>query len=236
MLCASPGPALPELASLWKAAPNRHLWTIGGQLLSVVVSRVSVMFIVMAAAPTTQDNSFDWSLLIGSGVTAAVVAGLVSLVQIFVTGHRERRKQLIEFRLRQINELYAPISLLLAQDLSLAKTLREAAAVPGTEWHLLDDLSTVLSNAELTKLAKRIVEVNNAIKNILTEKSGLGLHDELPDSYSEFITHADLVAQGVEAGAIAPNVAPKYFPKAFEVDVKRDYAATLAKLKKELKN
>ena len=49
MLCASPGPALPEMASLWKPAPDRRLWTIGGQLLSVVVSRVGVMLIVMAA-------------------------------------------------------------------------------------------------------------------------------------------------------------------------------------------
>ena len=236
MLCGPLGAALPEMASLWIVAPLRRLWAIGGQILSVVVSRVGAMFNVIAAAPATHDSTFDWSLLIGSGVTAAVVAGLVSLIQIFVTGRRERRKQLIEFRLRQINELYAPISLLLAQDLSLAKTLREAAAAPGMTWHLLDDLSTVLANPELKQLAERIVDVNNAIKDILTEKSGLGLHEDLPRSYSEFITHADLVSQGVKSGVIAPNVRPKYFPKDFEAAIKRDYAATVGKLKKELKS
>lgn len=194
------------------------------------------MFILFAAAPAAQDNAFDWSLLIGSGVTAAVVAGLVSLVQIVVTGRREHRRQLIEFRLRQINELYAPISLLLAQDLSLAKTLREAAAAPGNSWHLLDDLSAVLANPELKQLAERIVEVNNAIKDILTEKSGLGLHEDLPNSYSQFIAHADLVSQSVNSGAIPSNVMPKYFPKQFEAAIKSDYATTMGKLKKELKS
>jgi len=124
---------------------------------------------------SSTSGGLDLSSLIGPALTAAVVAGLVSLIQIVVTGRRETNMDLLEFRLRRVNELYAPILLLLllllAEDFAIVKALREASNAldpppGGARWHLLDNLATIRADPQLA-LAK-----------------------ELPTSFHDFITHA----------------------------------------------
>jgi len=51
---------------------------------------------------SSTSGGLDLSSLIGPALTAAVVAGLVSLIQIVVTGRRETNMDLLEFRLRRV--------------------------------------------------------------------------------------------------------------------------------------
>jgi len=167
-------------------------------------------------------GGFDiWTVVLGPAATAAVVAGLFTVIQMLVTGKRDRRRQLLEFRLRQTNELYAPILLLLAEDAALIDKLREAAAEPGKDWHLLDNLDRVRKNSQLLPVAERIVEVNLAIKDILMKNAGLVLND-LPPSFRSFISHADLLSGAVKTGKVPKNVGLKYFPHEFETDIKME--------------
>jgi hypothetical protein len=137
--------------------------------------------ILTSAAESAGSSGFDPWTLLGPAVTAALVAGLVSLSQVFATSKREKNKQLLEFRLRQVNELYAPIIFLLAEDKELSKTLREMQPNPDG-WHLLDNLTEVRANAHSLKMAERIVEINQAIKDRLMGNAGLSLQLELPQS------------------------------------------------------
>ncbi|MEX5271499.1 hypothetical protein [Kocuria sabuli] len=191
--------------------------------------------IATSALNATEAGGFDWStLIIGPALTAALVAGLVSLIQIVVTGKREKNRQLLEFRLRQINELYAPILFHLAETKSLATTLRESIAPPNTQWHLLDHLTEVHQNPQLLEIAKRIVLINCQIKDALVKNSGLSLEAELPASFHDFITHANIVSRAVAEGTVLDNVRPKYFPQQFEIDINRAHSTLTGKIKKEL--
>lgn len=197
------------------------------------VTSVSTLILAEAQANAAQTPSV-WTVVVGPAVTAAIVAGLVSLIQVVVTGRRERNKQLLEFRLRQINELYAPILFLLAQDLSINKKLKEATG-GDADWHLLDDLANVRSSAPLLRMAKNIVSTNSSIKEVLVKNAGLSLKTSLPGSYHDFITHADLVNDAVDTGAVPENVSLKYFPKHFEKDIEDEYAQVVKRIQKQLK-
>lgn len=173
------------------------------------------------------------TLLLGPAVTAALVAGVFLVIQIFILGRRERNQKAFEFRLRQANELYAPVLLLLAEDHALIGKLREAAAQPGIDWHLLDNLRRVRKDKHLMPVAERIVEVNLAIKDVLMKHAGLVLGD-LPPSFRDFISHADLVRDAVSTGTVPKNVGLRYFPKQFEKDVQAKYSDLVKSIKSSL--
>lgn len=188
----------------------------------------------MTAEPAA---GFDWwTSLVGPAVVAAVVAGLVSLIQIYVTGRRERRKQAMEFRLLRVNEFFAPIVLLLTENLSLVKALRASMATDAqAKWHLLEHLAEVRGDPQLKGIADRIVQVNSSIKTILEQKSGYSLAGDLPSSYSDFLAHADLLADAVQSGQLPKKVPAQYFPKSFETDIQKSYRDLVAQLRKDLR-
>lgn len=173
------------------------------------------------------------TLLLGPAVTAALVTGLFLVIQFFVLARRERNQRALEFRLRQANDLYAPVLLLLAEDYALIEKLREAAALPGRDWHLLDNLRRVRRDKHLMPVAERIVEVNLAIKAILMQQAGL-LLGEPPASFRAFISHADLVRDAVMNGAVPKNVGLKYFPQQFEKDIRSYHSSLVEKIRSGL--
>lgn len=192
------------------------------------------MLTLTATAEQATSTPQLWTYFVGPAVIAAGVAGLFAVAQLALTSRKEQRKQLLEFRLRQVNEFYGPIVYLLAQNLAIAKALREAAQKPGQEWHLLDDLDTIHSDPHLRSMADEIAAINDQIKDVLLKYGGLSLQGQVPQSYHDFIAHTDLVAQGVSTGSIHSNVGVKYFPKQFGTDIEEAYGRQVKKIQDQL--
>jgi hypothetical protein len=188
---------------------------------------------ILVADPAAESGA--WAVLTSPAVVAALVAAVVSTLGWAVAHRKEDQERVRQFRVKQVNEFYAPVRLLLAENASLAKQLREAARAGDREWHLLDNLAQVASDPELLLLAERIIKVNREIREILMTKAGLALQAPLPSSYERWIAHAHLLEQSVQSRSVPANVEAKYFPKEFEEDIRSALQAAVSRLKESYK-
>lgn len=182
-------------------------------------------------------------LLLGPAVIAAVVAGAVSLAQIWTAGRRENKRMLQEFRLRQLNDLFGPLQFSLAQVKTIGKTLRETAESQLEEskrssrenpWHILDNIPEICANEQLKGMADDIAAINSSIITLMEKNSGLALEDAIPESYELFVRHTTLLRRGLNDNKSPAQLDAKYFPKEFEIYVNKKHAETVAALRKSL--
>jgi hypothetical protein len=150
---------------------------------------------------------------------------------ITVTGRRERRRYRTEFIVRQLNELYAPARLLLAQDAVLSAQLK-TGQVPN--WHVLDNIDAIRSDAGKLPITQQIIEINRKIAAILETKSGLCV-GPMPESFSRFLGHHYMLERAIDGLPFVANTQHEYFPSAFEQDINKGHDSLRVTLQKELK-
>ncbi|MEU3783367.1 hypothetical protein [Streptomyces sp900129855] len=196
-----------------------------------------ITFLVAAPTPTPTPAP-------GSGGISAPTATLISAVIAFLTAsivgfltniftiRREDKKYRRELNLQRLNELYAPLKLLLAQDLVLAKQLREGKPDGPDGWHLLDHIDEVLADEQDKVIANQILEINKKIAGILETKAGLALVP-MSDSFSTFLGHHAMLSRALQGRAFVRTAKFEYFAKDFEKDVEAAYVNLSQEIKKE---
>jgi hypothetical protein len=166
-----------------------------------------------------------------SGIVLAMLAGIGWLISHAITARGERRRQQLiwqlDFTSKQLQELYGPLSFMLAEGQQTFKDLLtklgRSYVFPENGKISREDLDTWLFWAE-----KDFMPRNRRIQELLASKAHLIEGPELPDSYSQFLKHSSAweienkrwVEQQVEySWRSSIN-----WPKQFELDVSRTFS------------
>jgi hypothetical protein len=133
----------------------------------------------------------------------------------------------VDYRVRQLNELYGPLRMLTLTNVRLRLSLP-----PGDEkggWRLVHHLPEAWANRGDRLVVDQIIEVNKAIEELLLTKAGL--MESTRPSYSEFMQHSRLLNQAWRfmtdsKKAVLPplpsgevSIVDVPFPKAFDRDI-----------------
>jgi hypothetical protein len=166
---------------------------------------------------------------------AAALVAAVSIASLIVTNTttngRDRRKALVELWTQRLNELYAPIVLLLDQDRIMHRRMKQGKA---ENWHMLDNVETIRADPVDSRLAQNIIDVNQRIRAILETKAGL-VGDQVPASFAKFLTHQDMLAAAFTGLPFVKQPEDlTYFPKDFETDIRDGYTKVLKNMRKEM--
>ncbi|WP_143268468.1 hypothetical protein [Amycolatopsis vastitatis] len=172
-----------------------------------------------SVAPVEASNAVINLSAAQATLLVGVTAALITLATTALVGRRESRRYRVEFATRQLNELYAPIKLLLAQDAVLANQLKGGSS---DGKHLLEDVNSILADAGRLAIAKQIVAINRKISGVLESKSGL-CSGPIPVSFSKFLGHYYMLDRAVSGEPFVPNAEFEYFPKQFEQDIDSGY-------------
>ncbi|MGW1722350.1 hypothetical protein ACWCQK_05340 [Streptomyces sp. NPDC002306] len=192
------------------------------------------MITLLAVPPTsipasgTEGISAPTATLI-SAVIAFLTASIVGLLTNFLNSKREDKKYRRELNLQRLNELYAPLKLLLAQDWVLVKQLREGKP---DGWHLLDHIDEVLGDEQDKEIANQILGINKKIAGILESKAGLAVVP-IPESFSIFLGHYAMLSRALQGQRFVRTAKYEYFPREFENAVDEAYDILSLQLKKE---
>jgi hypothetical protein len=139
-------------------------------------------------------------------------------LQVEATTRELTMQSQIEFKERQISELYGPIYAMLKRGRTLVRLWREGklADVEGQFWTLARS-------------------TNQAIEELILGKSHLIEGDRIPDSFVQFLTHVPIWHWFGETTQGPPPLPPEEFPEAYYAEeFEREIYATTERLKREL--
>lgn len=184
-------------------------------------------------APQAAQETADALTAGEAAVIAAFIAGLVAVIGMIANAviqaralrhaaARDVASAMLDFRLQQLNELYGPLLLLLAQSERLAAKLREGEPDPAA-WRLLDHIDQVLGDPNRLVIAEQILEIGDKIEDILLTKAGLALHPGPPDTFELYLGHIAILRLLIRRGAHSPIAAHEYYPREFNHDVRAGY-------------
>ena len=162
----------------------------------------------------------------GSVITAVVLTfgnWVISKTKVKDETAAKIRMELLEYRLRQINELYGPLSLLIAQNGRLAKKLREGKHKPD-EWRLLNNVETVLADSKDSEIVREIINIDEEIEIIIKSKGGLIEEEHPPEVFELLLGHIKTLKLAINSGK-NPNVVDEYeyYPKGFDEYIRRTH-------------
>lgn len=164
---------------------------------------------------------------------SAVLVATVSFFGQWFTSRREWRRIKADNWSRALNELYAPVVLLLDQNWLIKQRLKSGKV---GDAHLLDKIDDVRGDTVDLSLAQRIVAINAQISNIVEAKVGLTI-SSVPASFSLFLSHHQMLEAAVQGLPFLKEPAEaQYFPKAFEEDIRKGHNQLLSKLDKHFKD
>jgi len=166
---------------------------------------------------------------------AASIAGVISITALGGSIHIARlnlrhgeakdfAKLSLEFKLRQVNELYGPLRHLLDQNAVLAKQIRVGKSDP-EKWRLMDHLPGILDDPRDGAIAKAIVEIDSRIQDLITTKAGLVMGGVLPQSFTSFGSHYQLLKLAMGGMKISPTDVGYYYPRELDNEVLKGYTA-----------
>jgi hypothetical protein len=162
-------------------------------------------------------------------VLGAVVALAVVYAGARYADKREKRNATVAFRLRQLNELYAPVRLLLDEN----RRHKDRLAVGTTgEWHVLDHLQTVKADPDGRAVMEQILAVNKEISEILRRNAGLAV-TPWQESFSQFQNHYATLKRTWEDDDAPAETDMKYFPGDFETHIRDGHKRLTDTLDKE---
>jgi hypothetical protein len=159
---------------------------------------------------------------------AAAVAVLVALVSAWVQirlakdAERDAKTRiLLDYRLRQLNEFYAPLKLLLDADKELSEQLR-VNKPDADDWHLLDHIDDVKANALDDRLFEQIIGISGQVRDLLVTKAGLAMNPSV--GFVDFMGHLHSLERAKAGGPFAGDRAHyKRFPHDFEKHVNSSF-------------
>lgn len=147
--------------------------------------------------PQAQTKKTVWEVL---QTFAPYLAALITLIGVAVALHQVRMgarytyaSEILKFRLRQIQEFYAPALLLIEQSRIVYEKLRWTIGkeMPGFSldgFRLLDHIFKFKSDQKLEPLIKRILETGKKLTELISDKSGL-IEGGLTPTFIEYQAH-----------------------------------------------
>jgi hypothetical protein len=178
----------------------------------------------------------------GISVVGMIVNALIQRYTLRQAAAREIASAMLEFRLRQLNDLYGPLLLRIEQSDRLARKLREGRSDPA-KWRLLDHVDEVTANPEAFLVANQILDIGTEIEEILLTRAGLALHPGPPETFGLYLGHVAILRMMLREGA-RPHISDhEYYPRQLNDDVGNGYARIQAEInelseakRKEVKN
>lgn len=172
---------------------------------------------------TTGQTAIAGSLLTSAvAITALVVTART-------TDRRERRAATTALRIRQLNEFYAPLRLLLDEN---ARHRERLAPDDPETWHVLDNLSVLRSDPARSAVVEEILAINDDISKILRSKAGLAVSD-WPEDFSKFQNHRATLSRTWRGGREPSGSDLKYFPAEFEEHVREGHKRLVEAIDRE---
>lgn len=168
--------------------------------------------------------------LIGA-IIAAVVSIIALIINYRITNQtlrhgvaREFGKISVELKIRQLNELYGPLRLLIEQNRHLALRLRQGKGDP-MEWRLLDHISEVLGDPQDKAIVNEIIEIDGKIEQLIINNGGLVRTLGPPESFSLFLGHYKILKLAID-GKETPQIKEfEYYPRQLNDDVNNAFDA-----------
>ena len=135
---------------------------------------------------------------------------------------REFGKISLELKIKQLNDLYGPLRLLIEQNRILAQKLREGKGDP-EEWRLLDHVTEALNDPQDKAIVEEIVEIDDKMEELIITNGGLVRSPGPPESFSLFLGHYKILKLAIE-GKETPKVTEfEYYPRQLNDDVNQAY-------------
>jgi hypothetical protein len=167
---------------------------------------------------TTFEQALILAGIAAGGILLGAVLGAV-LSQRLTT--RQAQRALLEARVtRQLDEFYAPLTMLLGQSKLMKDQLKKILSVSG-EFNILRNVQTVTHNSAAHRMALEIVAVGEHMKRILDEHSGLAA--SVPESFATYRTHLTMLAAAMRGHAYEEVQDAMTFPDSFSSDITRGY-------------
>lgn len=101
-------------------------------------------------------------------------------------------QQEIDWRVRQLNELYGPLRMLRATSKRLRQSLPTTGA-SGARWRLVEHIPEARADPAMSLLVEAILRIDVAIEDLLINKAGLMEAGDLPKSFEVFMHHSRLL-------------------------------------------
>jgi hypothetical protein len=160
----------------------------------------------------------------GISVVGMIVNALIQRYTLRQAAAREVASAMLEFRLRQLNDLYGPLLLRLEQSDRLARKLREGVSDPA-KWRLLDHVDEVLAHPESAAVAEQILEIGQTIEEILLTRAGLALSPRPPETFGLYLGHIAILRMMMREDARPKISDHEYYPRQLNEDVRAGYTA-----------
>jgi len=190
---------------------------------------MQTLFMCLPSVPSTTATASAIHLIDSSlaPIIAACIAAIFSLVIAVVslffsyklakaTASKEFARLSLEFKMRQLNDLYGRMLPLIEKSKMLWDKLTEDKP---DKWHLLGHLEEVRDNARDMNLAKVISDVNDEIVKLLLENGGL-IRGTVPESFKLYLKHQALVRMAMDGKDVGRIAEHEYYPKHFDQDVR----------------
>lgn len=178
-----------------------------------------------------------------TGAFSALVAIATIFVSIFISGRGLRYtlgqdigKVLLDLKIRQLNELYTPLSLLLQRNKNLFEKIQQTGFYSGGDVQGYEgfrrDLPDILKKdppAKYKRAKPVVVELlgnNHKIKELIDKHGGLAVYPGPPESFELFLSHYDALSLAKQRKPVpdAPGYKPSQtdlYPQKLHEDVEQ---------------
>jgi len=179
------------------------------------------LYLLAASGPPAEGSERFWSGEVVAAFVAAAVALSGAIVTVVYQSKMSRRQQVhqstiadrqqahemklddiarsftmsqqeIDWRVRQLNELYGPLRMLRATSKRLRQSLPTTEG-NGAQWRLVEHIPEARDDPAKRILVEAILSIDGAIEDLLINKAGLMEAGELPKSFEVFMHHSRLL-------------------------------------------
>jgi hypothetical protein len=213
--------------------------TITNQLPAKVEVAVTGLQQQGAAPPNLP---LEWAKALGT-VAAAAIAVTGVAVTAWITMRRGRSDarfafagQILEFRLRQLQEFYTPALMLIEQSKTVYEKMlwtikceRKDISLDG--FRLLDHIYNLNNDKSVGPLVKRVLEIGKQLTKLISRKSGL-IEGGIAPTYSEYLAHFEILQAASEQNLSTQQKEGwhefGYYPRMLNREIREGYKVVLA--------
>lgn len=181
------------------------------------------------------------------------VAAMITVVAQLVMASRQRshemrleaitenfslRQQEVDWRVRQINELYGPLQMYRATSKRLRESLPAFEKDGTTRWRLVMHIPDAKANPGQKIVVEEILSISKAIESLLLHKAGLMEATEPTENFAKFMHHSRLLRIAWRHGGVLGtgpgqvDVTDVPFPDAVDEDISKAVTRIRAALAK----
>ncbi len=190
-------------------------------------------------------NTVEWAKAIAPVAAAFIAVGGVALTAYFTLrrGILDARYQyaaeMLRFRLRQVQEFYAPALLLVEQSAMVYEKLKwtitkEIRDFDVADFGLLDHIAEFNKNDKLRPLVSSIMQIGDHLTKLISEKSGL-IEGGLTATFIQYQAHYSILKAASESGHAGPTHEGwreefGYYPRSLNHEIREGYKVVLTHL------